>query len=1135
MKKDVDIIKGLALKIEQNLCSKNRDQKKEQQLLRRLGNSFNSLILEPDDQVFSEDFLSVISSPMSNKYISQNYFPCNYDEYGAYRAMTRFTNDLKYELRWLVFSLKFYAEAISIFVSAREKYDNCILLNKYDEALGIVDEMEKKFGVSLWSSECRFFLYSKMNIDIKKVCADAEHSNLAWIFEFYEFKNRENVTEGEYYYIAQKEIRTVQQHITKDASLIVFFKYIIEGIDYQGNPTEILNIIEWMRLGTLIDQYLFFIDVCDYTISLEKDHEISVIIRKYIHELSDIADEHLISLRFVFDGADNRKNNYELKSKLECVKEEFIKGNLALAKKKAIELLMMYPNNMEAVSLLVDINILTGDDSEDFGDKNLEFLTKKLKAVYSLDKKRDDEIEAIYKFANCNSWSSWSKCLRNNIIYRCQEYGEANLSCIAASVQYLDIETVIATLQGDELIAFISEKMDVSNQYILFRKACCEKKIDLAMSLCGLEQIRDSLFVWDERNDISEKIGRLGVIKGKDAAMAIMRIRHFLWSINVKENYDIVLSLSAKLVVENIFTAVFLPFERLVNFIDDSSSEVRKKIYTPILYYVYARYVNKEKMDDLGIVCEDFFLYNDIVRPSKMDIYAYGSKEISIFFLKNVCTAKVLDVAVMDLKNSEDRENERVAICNVLNEIDPCNKSEYDKEITEITQRLMINKEHCAIEANKIHVNVDGIKEKLINNYKNEYSRYKFYKDRIFDKWPEIFTEDSIQQLKRDSKRILLELVYKIRDAFVSSEEYGLDFYLSLNIRHGLLAEELRGPLYKTMLTAKKDVDTGKYSIYANWLRNVDSVDQGVITMAITEFYCETEAIISKLRDKYIQIGTEEKYGEGVFQYVLSQWDLDDLYSIVELKDTFEEVLDAVIAYMWRITEVNLETIKYTIKCEIQEDYNKAFNALKLKVSKLKNKDRTRELLQEINKAATDMPNVLDKICHWFQRSTNSQHNDFDLQLAYDTGLQTIANIHREREFVSIAKEEPQGEKVPGCYMNDYVGIFSILFGNIAKYANEKMNRRTEIRYKLKYIEGETYIYIENDFDCTRDISSIISRIDEQKEAIRTGDYKKRIKGEGGTGLLKICNIVSSNIRKELQIDYGFVLQENIFYVELKF
>ena len=56
------------------------------------------------------------------------------------------------------------------------------------------------------------------------------------------------------------------------------------------------------------------------------------------------------------------------------------------------------------------------------------------------------------------------------------------------------------------------------------------------------------------------------------------------------------MKLSTGLIIDNIFTSLFIPLEKIVNYIEQSGEDIRVNICTPILYYVYATYFNKREV-----------------------------------------------------------------------------------------------------------------------------------------------------------------------------------------------------------------------------------------------------------------------------------------------------------------------------------------------------------------------------------------------------------------------------------------------------------------------------------------------------------------------------------------------------------
>ena len=134
-----------------------------------------------------------------------------------------------------------------------------------------------------------------------------------------------------------------------------------------------------------------------------------LILKKYILLLENIEDDHLTAIRFILDDIGNRKSKYILKTRLDHAKCEFISGNIQEARKEAVNVLQNFPNNIGAMNVLIESNILIGDDLEIYQDKNLGVLLNNLTYVYTLNENRDESMEVIKKFANACSQSTWSK------------------------------------------------------------------------------------------------------------------------------------------------------------------------------------------------------------------------------------------------------------------------------------------------------------------------------------------------------------------------------------------------------------------------------------------------------------------------------------------------------------------------------------------------------------------------------------------------------------------------------------------------------------------------------------------------------------------------------------------------------
>lgn len=1137
------------MRIEQNISKKNK--KMANQLILQLRNKFYELLVEDDDEIFIEHAANLFGSTIVSPHITNNFFPKSISEYANYTNLMGFSNDFRFEIRWLAICIVFEQDVINEFVAQREKYDNHILLNEYEDALAVVEDIESKYGVSYWTIESRFFLNSKLGIESAELVKDIPVNIYGSVLSFFELKNREDITSDEYYYITRKEIGMARSYVKGNDEGIEFVDYCISGSEYHSAPEGIMLAIRVIQHCSIIDRYLFLIKICNELMNQPKSNYLYMCMQSYIVLLECINDDHLVALRFVFDEMEERKQNYILKSRLDNAKGHFISGKLLQARSEAVELLKLFPNNVEAIRLLVETNILINDGEKQFEHTNLGLLLDSLASIYTLSESRDDAMEDVSKLALTCSRSTWASIILSDVGYR--SYGRNDFEYIhhkiISNLQHLDIETVVVSMDEDESVTFITEKLDESNDYIQFRKALLEREYKQASQICQIDPIRDYLFVKDEYPAI-EKLEHLHSISGKNASISILTIKEFLAMIDIAAETEMVFNIAANLVVDNIYASLIIPWRKIIEYIDDGPTEIRHNICTPILYYVYAYYIEKTKKDDLGIVCSDFFLMENIERPSAMQIFERKyKKKLLVYFLRNVCTTKIMDDALYIFKNTQERDQERVEICNLLTHLDSDYYKEYENEIREITQKLMINKELKIIDESRIHVNVEGIRDRLINaegagnrfdkSLKNDFQRYLFYRDEKVQQWlhfvnGEQASLEKYAQLRNTAERLCSDLVLKIRDAFVSSDEYGLNGYLSLNIRHNTLDDELRSPLHKSMLYVKRDVSKNEYIIHEHWTKCLSEDNVKRLQNALGDFHTKTENIITKLKGDYIQISTETKQTKGIFDYTIYEADIENLSFMNKQVKTFELFFDKVIEYLWMITEENLQKIQAVIQTEIKQDYLNAFALLKREIGGITDKRVLQQLQRKISEAEIDMQNVLERICHWFQRSNESKHSDFDLKFAFNLGLQTVENMHPEKRFVVDELEPTESDKISGCYLKSFDGIFYNLFDNIYKRATPRTHDgAVRIGYALKNVNGKIRIYIENDYDCTGDISDAEKRVEEARRLYETGEYVRKSDGEGGTGIPKICKIIRYELKHTPVVKFDFKKDKNIFYMEI--
>lgn len=189
-----------------------------------------------------------------------------------------------------------------------------------------------------------------------------------------------------------------------------------------------------------------------------------------------------------------------------------------------------------------------------------------------------------------------------------------------------------------------------------------------------------------------------------------------------------------------------------------------------------------------------------------MDCLAKGiaSKDALIYFLMSVCKIETLDSHIA-YESERDVQDERIRILLWLTELDDKNNSIFRAEIASIAQRQLLLQGVQAVDKSRIYVDVEGVKTSVAKDLADLYSRFQNLPDsggmNVSDlvlKLTETLSSKSglVQFVVPKNERLaaLREFFIAVRDRFVSSNEYGLDVYLSVGIRHPLgISHDRRG------------------------------------------------------------------------------------------------------------------------------------------------------------------------------------------------------------------------------------------------------------------------------------------------------------------------------------------------------
>lgn len=1093
-----------------------------------------------DDNEFNEIYNYLFNHNSTKSYINANLFPNNMNIFAHYEDV-KFSNKAKYELRWHIKTISVHQETINAFFETKMVIDELILLNEYEKALEFLNSLENQYGLSYWLLENKIFLWNKLEKDTQtEIIEKAEKGILSTILSFYDMRSSNEVSSRDYNYFTRREILKFKRLNPDDKEIIAFYHYMIAPFSFVLDDENFMYILKYIHKLSLIDRYLCIIDLCEYILIKTEDIEYKNELRKYIFQIDGIIDPCINVFKFILDTSENRIDKYEIVDTLMPIKNKYITGDIEECYYDIIQYIKGNITNIAAYNLYIDVCQILGKIPEDLDvSKNIKMILKNLNSIYSIDKNYNNALEEVYKLCFSCIHSVWSRDIYNFINSRCRPYKD-DLQKVALrykNFQKLTIETVCENLEKNDALDYLEKLENVDNIYIEFWKVFIVENYEEAVEKCGLPALK-TLMKLMKSNDFSEFRKELSE---SDKIAPVYKIRYYniLWyNMNYKTYIEEGIDYFLHLFIQREEIVVIAPMEKFMDYFLLFDSADKSNLRVPILYYIYTTYFNSSKRDDLSIACEDFFHYNNIEYPSRMvDIDEKYSKEELIFFLRYVCIPQLMGPVLLSIRSSRELDQERINTCQNLRLLDPENEEEYEQEIRDITQKLVINEGLNSIENSKIHVNTEGIKSIISKSLKSDFNNYMYYRnhkiDTLLKEIKKIEGGENLQIITFDASQIFHEIVKTIRNEFVSSGEYGLDGYLSLNIRHGTLAAQLRSPLAKNDLLATYMIEESSFEVNQKWLNKVQSVKEtDAIKTAIIEFNKETDGIIEYLRKNLIQISTEEKPSSGVFDYELTDAIIKALQTWLTENYEFEEFIDKIFDYFWDITEKNLEAMRIIIRDEIKQKYIHSFSKLFSVIKTLNEKYTFPEALRWLNESQNDIDAELEKVSNWFRRSAESQHADFDLDLAFQIGLKMIENIHPEKNFSVRDLNKALTVKIPGKFMKNYLDIFYTLFDNLSEYALEE-NGTKYISCDLKVDSNGTYIRMTNAFDCSNGIEQEEVKVKKALDLISGAAYLARAKQEGGSGIPKICKILSIDLDKKAEIKCDFSSEKNQFTIEI--
>lgn len=1098
---------------------------------------------------FNKALNTALKHPLTKKVLESTPLPKTYTELRQNRIVPA-TNNLESEIAWNLYTIKLHSSEIKKFINNKNAFEKSFLLNEFEKAEGILNEMERDCK-SLWSIENQLLL---------REYKDGAEGNWSTLDEFTKsikdpfvllfVENYSKRAESKVSYFRYRNLLANQlEDLGLPPSLYEYFCFRLNYPAYTGFESyPFFLAVE--SISSVHDRYLLLIDIISEMVLNSKINK-NELFKKVINDLielipNDVRLQRLSSYLLKKSSASHRGSQ-----ELFSILDYYTKGDYDYCLIKIPELINEFPESIELYELFVKSLIESNKEFKPLGISSLtDTILENLYNVFYRNERFTFSTEELLKLSLSFFSTTWGKQLYGLISEQSQIGSQNNKQTLSFILNSkFNNPRILNFTNNDEGKKFFEE---------LFKDFPENKALKV-------NKLVNEGNVVELANDVEISKARKAIYIGRALLKAEMYAE-------VKDHYE--LSLQKKLsptVHEEAICHLFLCYIKLV----DYKSAIQLYVENHLVNSNYTARLDKElllsKLEEPSIVeIENLIDLPIFYRLATLDPYkqyvAYDTymesqgfqkpsellnsevaidKRKVVFFLKEVCTVEVLHYSLY-FDGSDDIENERLDILRQLLTYNKENESGYIKEITEISQNSNIKKAIREVNKGRITVNVQQLKNIEANNIREGFNRYQelanYSKDKDVSgidvstkKFKEYLSNWADEKVRskvvfvNDPAFITFKVMFlEIRDKFILSKEYGLDGYLSTRIRHGTLENHIRSIFESLKLVSRKSKE-GEYFENEYWNDKIPYQlinKKSEIQNAFKKFSKEVDDTIEFIIKELIQVKTE-KYqtkNKALFDYSLNQEQLAHLFSATRenIKD-YTSFLDFVFEFLEAHTKILLDRIRENFLGEIKNKFDLIISDFQFQLKKIIDNYPFVDLTSSIVKCSTDIQNELRNISEWFHLSNPSTDLVLDIRTLIQTSVEITNTIYPNNKIHPLIITEFE---IPLIGTIHLIYITRILFDNIIKHSGlDSSNLNVEVKAEL--IEDRILrLGFKNNLSDNINLSYLEHDLAKTKAKWGTDKYDyEKINVEGGSGFDKIRRILAFDMRGK-NYDFNYLLEE---------
>jgi hypothetical protein len=1033
-------------------------------------------------------------------------------------------------IQWIASRLSEESKNINTFISLKSEIEDFILRGKYTKALKALDYMEQSIGATLWSVKLKVsLLHTSKGLEAQKQYTNEVRNVwsggiLSYITLFTSVRNEDRTTISKF----SDDMEQKFKNSNANDDIIPHLRYHLLA-ELPSSEKDASDLLLMEQLGTIYDLYEAFLSITLESYNSSRFNIDETILADSIKKIHNVKDPRLSKFIFLKNG---RIENNVVEQRHYLVSDEIIDEN---SNSKLIAYKKFRSNSIHYLNVWnhIYVGFWLSLQGRSYKIKNnaphlLPLLIGKalsegamLNDVKSL-LKLSVNYHALPLFKGINEF------LNILIKHRSEFHDSWSLRSIGLHSSTIGVEDYPLNVNRELLSHFQPSLVkslwlgDTQNKRIqgltstLFDGLRHLENFEYEKCLSRLPTRIDSRIPLPHRMIFVQM--KLFALSKENSKPDIIR----LINDTAPESFDII--------------DIVLFENELIHYVYEDFECDSNVLAAPIALFVtwfktedskllsYLRVSTKQAIKNLGLQ-----------RPSQINenLELFTNAQLK-FFLNYICVPQVID-NIRALRGTKAVLNERQNICRRLVQLDPANSAEYSAEIESIDDDLLMEAGKRVVDRTRIYVDMDAHSRWMLKELEEDYERYKDLQEIKItgeQNYSEIVDEflnsggatKTTFQPENEADAVLLSLVAKASNDFLTNPKYGLDYFLSKRIRHQSFIGLIRSHLEFSNLITTRVTKSDKFEYNHHWVDKFTTLTQGEkdqLNSLLSGFAEDFDNLLIHVRDNIFQLNTED-CPTGLIKIDFNIHVMSLLkHFILETNASFEHFVYYSNIFMWVFLQPSLEKTKSYIQSSLKPKIMHSADNLKAHARKLAGADPSFDEFElQLTDKIASVQRSLEDVMSWFTPLTGVSAETVVISVDKALSLSTKAALEMLRPFepkiaTSIdnaidLKLQQQGL----TFLNDTIFI---LFDNIKTHSGLKY---PEINLEIIVNSNDETITIKC-VNNTRQTDRVRLKheIDKIRALIDNGKIGDRARLEGRSGFIKLAASIDKAINGHLDFD----------------